>query len=92
MGVTISEYLVNNNNKLTALLNYEGLDGVFLDDTLINVDQRNGVWVCDFLLDYALTCDDLAKIADAFSEYWWCVSTFFATNGYRLLVNLKNDL
>lgn len=92
MSVTIHEYLVANDNKLTALLNHEDLDGTFLDNTLIDVHIREEDWWCDFLLDYTLSCNDLACIADVFSGYWWCVSPFFGETRYRLSVNLKRDL
>lgn len=92
MSVTISEYLVANDNKLTALLNDEGLDGTFLDDTLIEVTQRNDVWFCDIFLDYTLSCNDLAAINETFSGYWWCVSPCYVGHPYRLSINLKSDL
>ena len=92
MSVTISEYVDANYNKLTRLLNYEGLDGTFLDDTLIEVKRREDDWWCDIFLNYTLSCNDLDAIAETFSGYWWCVSPYIGEMSYRVSVNLKHDL
>lgn len=91
MSVTISEYCLTHDNKLVKCLKRALDDGIFLDCTLINVDLRNDEWCCDFLMDYTLSCNDFAQLAETFAGYWWCVSTYYGTNGYRLLVNLKNE-
>ena len=92
MSVTIHDYLVANDNKLTALLNHEDLDGAFIENTLIKIHPRDDDWWCDFLLDYTLTCNDLACIANVFSGYWWCVSPHYGDHRYVLSVNLKSSL
>lgn len=92
MSVTISKYLVENNNKLTALLNCEDIDGTFLDDTLIEVCKRQEDWWCDIFLDYSLSCNDLDAISTTFAGYWWCISPYYGDQHYRLSINLRNDL
>lgn len=92
MSVTIHDYLVANDNKLTALLKNEDLDGTFLDTTLIEVKIREEDWWCDIFLDYTISCNDLACIADVFSGYWWCVSPCLGEMSYRISVNLKSSL
>lgn len=92
MSVKIHEYLRTNYNKLTALLNDDILDDVFGDDTLIEVLQRQDEWWCDIFLDYTLSCNDLAKLHEAFAGYWWCVSPCCKKLAYRLSVNLKDSL
>lgn len=89
MSVTIKNYLVNNHNKLTALLSYEGLENVFLPDTFIEVVQRQDEWWCDIYLGYTISCNDFHVISSAFSGYWWCVSPYFTDGGYRLSINIK---
>ena len=92
MSVTIYDYLVVNDNKLTALLEHEGLKNVFLENTVIDVHKRQEEWWCDFFMNYTLSCNDLAAIAATFAGYWWCVSPCADYMGYRLSVNLRNDL
>ena len=92
MSVSIFDYCVAYNNKLTALLNHEGLKNVFLETTVIDVHKRRDDWWCDFIVDYTLSCNDLAAVAATFAGYWWCVSPCAEYMGYRLSVNLKDDL
>lgn len=90
MSVTISEYLKSHDNKLTALLKSEDLNGLFLDDTLIKVQSRDDEWWCDIILDYTLSCNDLAAIADGLAGYWWCISPYGKYRHYRFSICLKD--
>lgn len=51
MRVKISEYLKVNDNKLTALLQSEVLDGAILDECLMEVEFSNDEWWCDLYLE-----------------------------------------
>lgn len=90
MSVTIHDYLVANDNELTALFNNEGIDEIFLEDTFIEVRQRQEDWWCDFFLNYTITCNDLADFASMFAGYWWCVSPYYGDARYCLSVCLKD--
>lgn len=92
MSVTISEYCLTNDNKLVKCLKWALDGGLFLSDTLIEIVQRNDDWWCDFLMDYTLSCNDFAQLADTFDGYWWCVSPYYGEQHYRVSVNLRDEI
>lgn len=92
MSVTISKYLKANDNKLTALLKSDDLEGAFLDSSLIKVFMRHDNWWCEIKLNYTLSCNDLDAIATVFDGYWWCISPHYEARTYYLRINLKDDL
>lgn len=92
MSGKISDYLKANDNKLTALLKSEELDGAILNECLMEVVKRSNDWWCDLYLGYTLSCNDLNAIAYVFDGYWWCISPRYKGRGYRLSIDLKDDL
>lgn len=92
MSVTISEYCLQNDNKLVQCLKRALDDGVFLSSTLIVVVQTQGEWWCHIYMDYTLSCNDFDAIKETFDHYWWCVSPYGFGSPYSVSINLKRDL
>ena len=91
MSVTISRYCRTNDNKLVKRLKRIWDAGTFMSDTLMDVVRRDDEWWCDFLMDYTLTCNDLAQLAESFEGLWWYISPFYGNDQYRVSVCLGSE-
>lgn len=83
------DYIVKHSNKVSELLDSCNGKGLFLSDTKIMLDYRDGVLWCTFFMNYTLSCNDMLALHDVFAGFWWCVSPCFAEGEYRLAVCLK---
>lgn len=89
MVFTICDYCSKKNDKLSALLRSCCEDELFLGDTKIMLDYREGELWCTFFMNYTFSCNDMRVLNDKLAEYWWCVSPCFEEGEYRLAVCLK---